>query len=129
MDNDVAGIDQHPVAVLLAFDADAFQAGLVEALNSAVRDRCDMAVRASAGHNHGIGDRGLAGEIDGDGVLAFISSRRAEDQAKGLLSVRTLGDGFGHTTGFGPRAAMGSGASFPFGCRPRPESPEPGRLR
>src|SRR3954468_24158296 len=67
MNDDVAGIDQHPVAVLLAFDADAFQARLVEALNGAVRDRCDMTVRASAGHDHGVADGGLAGEVDGDG--------------------------------------------------------------
>src|SRR6185369_7201273 len=36
MNDDVAGIDQHPVAVLLAFDSDTFQSSLVQAFDRAV---------------------------------------------------------------------------------------------
>ena len=62
-----------------------------------------MAVRASAGHNHGVGDRGFAGEIDGDGVLGLQVVNAGEDDAKGLVGVRThLGDLGGGATSASP---------------------------
>src|SRR5258708_18710570 len=48
--------------------------------------------------NHEVGDRGLAGEIDGDGVLGLHVVNTGEDEAKSLPGVRThLGDWFGRS--------------------------------
>ena len=81
--------------------------GLFEALQHAVRDGADMAVRPAAGNHHGVSDRGLAGEIDGDGVLGLHVVEAVEDQAKGPLGVGTLGDGFGLAAMAGPRGCDG----------------------
>ncbi len=47
MDDDVAAIDQHPVADLLALDRDHAVAGLLQALGQMVGDRHDLASRAA----------------------------------------------------------------------------------
>ena len=50
-----------------------------------------------------VGDRGFAGEIDGDGVLGLHVVEAGEDKAKDFLGVRThLGDRFGGATCAGP---------------------------
>ena len=96
VDDDVARIDQHPVAMRHAFDVKVLHAGIAELLEHVVRDRADMTVGAAGGHHHGVGDRGFAGEVDGDDVLGLHVVEAREDDAMGLLGVRShLGDGFG----------------------------------
>ena len=55
-------------------------AGLLQVLEHVVRDRADMAVGPAGGHHHVVADRGLAGEIDGDGVLGLHVVEAREDQ-------------------------------------------------
>ncbi len=117
VDDDVAGVDQHPVAMRHALDAHAADAGLVQILEHAIRDRADMTVRPPGGHNHESAIEVLPREIDGDGVLGLHVVEAGEDEAKGLLGVRThLGDRSGGATRAGPGdCRCGQGAlSFRF---------------
>lgn len=86
MDDDIARIDQHPVAVGHAFDARG-ETGFVEILDHATGDRSHMAARSPRGHDHVIGDGRFATEIEGDGVLGLHFVKAREDEAKRLISV------------------------------------------
>jgi len=77
MDDDVAGIDQHPVAVLLPSTRMPFRPALLRP-STARRDRGDMAVRVFVRWSQPWRRRSRScREIDGDGGPRFISSRRA----------------------------------------------------
>jgi len=88
VDDYVAGVDQHPVGLAHAFDAHAAQAGFAQILDHAVGHRADMALRAAGRHHHGVGDRGLSGEIDVDDILGLHVVEAREDDAKRLLGRR-----------------------------------------
>src|SRR5262249_5403992 len=94
----------------------------VEVLEHAIRNRADMTVRPSGGHNHVVGDRGFATQIDGGGVLSLHVVETGEDEAKRLVGVELhLGDGCGPRTYAGPgdgRCGQGSFLSF----RPTPDA-------
>src|SRR5215470_7955332 len=123
MNDDVAGVDQHPVAMRHAFDPRVRHAGLGEVFQHAIGDRANMAVRPARGHNHAVGDRRFAGEIDGDGVLGLHVTEAGEDQAENLLGVRThLGDRFGGAACAGTRDCRCWQGSFPFAASPPREA-------
>ncbi len=104
VDDDVAGVDQYPVAMGHAFDPRVRHTGLGEVFQHAIGDRADMPVRPARGHYHAVRDRRFAGEIDGDGVLGLHVVEAGEDQSKNLPGVRThLGDWFGSAVGASPR--------------------------
>jgi hypothetical protein len=80
-----------------------------------------MALRPARGHNHGVGDRGFAGKIDGDGILGLHVIEAGEDQAKNLLGGRTqLGDRFGGPSSTRPSECRCWQGSFPFGASTSP---------
>src|SRR5260370_31097291 len=89
MDDDVTGVDQHPVAVRHALDPSVRHAGLGEVFEHMIRDRADMAVRPAGGHNHEVRDRGFSGGYYGDGVLRLHNVEAAEDNANNHLRVET----------------------------------------
>ena len=60
MNDDVTGVDQHPVAMRHALDARVRNAGFFQALQNAIGDGADMAVRPAAGDHHGVGECSLA---------------------------------------------------------------------
>ena len=96
MDDDVAGINQYPVAMPHALDPGARHAQPGKVLEHAISDRAYMALRPAGGHNHAVGDCGLDGEIDGDGVLGLHVIQAGEDPVKNLLCGGTLpGDRIG----------------------------------
>jgi len=98
----VAGVDQHPVAMRNAFDA-GDDAGFVQVLDDPVGDRADMALRPAGSHDHVVADRRFVPEVDGEGVLRLHIVEAVEDQTEDLLGVRThSGDRFGHAT-VGPK--------------------------
>src|SRR5664279_3012140 len=117
VDDHIAGVDQHPVALPHALDANAGHAGGLEILDHMVGDRADMALRPAGGHDHVIAYRGFAGEIDGDAVLGFHVFQTREDDAECLLGTGAqrprLGDGFGHATRR-PRECRFAQRLFPF---------------
>jgi hypothetical protein len=74
-----------------------------------------MTVRPAGRHNHGVGDRGFASEIDGYGVLSLHVIETGEDQADYLLGVGArLGDSFGGAARASPRECRCCQGSFPF---------------
>jgi len=48
VDDDVAGVDQHPLARLLALDADDPGAGLLQPVADVMSERLDLPVRVGA---------------------------------------------------------------------------------
>ena len=87
MDDDVAGIGQNPVAGLLAFDRDIAVAGLLQAIGQVIGDGDDLAVRASGGDHHVVGEGRLALEVDDDDVLGLVVVQRTTHQRKQRLGV------------------------------------------
>ena len=70
MDDDIAAIDQDPVAGLQSFGAGR-RIAVLERRDDALRQRSDMDVGAAGGDNHDIREGGFAVQVDGDDVLAF----------------------------------------------------------
>ena len=94
----VAGVDKHPVALPLALDPHLWHAGFFDVLDDVLGDGRDVALGAAGGHHHEVRDRGFTGEIDADTVLGFHVFQTREDDAERLLGTRAPGDGFGQTT-------------------------------
>src|SRR5437588_11983264 len=59
MDDHVARVDQHPVAMRQAFYPETGHAGALQLLAHMIRDRANMAMRPPGGHDHKVADRGL----------------------------------------------------------------------
>jgi hypothetical protein len=127
VDDNVASIDQHPIAMRHAFDA-RHNAGFMQVFDYPVGDRPDMAVRATGRHDHVVADRGFIAQIDGEDVLGLHIVEAGEDQAEDLLGVKThSGDRFGHAT-VGPKSdRCGQGSlSFRSLLKSRSANPELG---
>ena len=80
MDDDVARVDQDPVAGGLAFAARAGEAGFLQAPQDLVGHGADMALGAPGRDHHGVGDVGLAREIDRDDLLGLVVVKFLYDQ-------------------------------------------------
>jgi len=72
VDDHVAGVDQHPVAVRQALDPGLAGAGLFQRAHQVVGDGADMAVRAPGRDDHAIGDRAFVFQVDEYDVLGLI---------------------------------------------------------
>ena len=71
MDDDIASIDQDPIADRHAFDARRGQPHFLERLRNALGNRADMAIRPAGSDQHPIGQRGLASKIEGGDVFGL----------------------------------------------------------
>jgi hypothetical protein len=71
MHHDIAGIDQHPIAMREAFDPEIALACGLELLDQLFGDGADMPVRTPGGDNHGVRNSGFAVEIDGDDLFGL----------------------------------------------------------
>src|SRR6202043_708322 len=95
-------IDQHPVAMRLAFEAGR-NAGLVQILDHPAGHRTRTALRTAGRYDHVVAERGFIAKIDGEDVLGLHVVEAGEDQLEDLLCVKThSGDRFGQAT-FVPR--------------------------
>src|SRR5680860_184290 len=56
VDDDIAGIDQHPVALGQSFDAGAAIAFILQLFDEVVGDGADMPLRATRGEHHVVAD-------------------------------------------------------------------------
>ncbi len=82
MNNDVAGIDQHPVARGQAFNAGGAKPILFDAATKMVGDGADLALGAAAGYDHMIGDRAFSEEVDDDNVFSLVVFQRLSDNVQ-----------------------------------------------
>jgi hypothetical protein len=71
VDDRIAGIEQHPVAMRDAFDPGRWEACCAARARHPVGDRADVNVRASRGDDHQVGDGGFARQVDDDDILGF----------------------------------------------------------
>jgi len=109
MNDDVAGIDQDPIAMRQALDTNARHAALFQLGAELLGNRADMAVRAAGRDDHVIGHRAFAGEVDGNrlfrlGVVKDFKNLVLQGFSKALLWRSPAGFGVGTGTG-----AVGAG--------------------
>ena len=79
MDDDVAGIDQHPVGAGGTFDLDALEAGFFEFLLEMGGHGGDLAVGEAGGDDHAVGEGGAAFEVEGDDGFGFVVVQAVDD--------------------------------------------------
>jgi len=71
MHHDIAGVDQHPVALRHALDPQITETLRLEPLDQLIGNGRDMAVRAAGGDDHLIGKSALAVKIDRGDVFGL----------------------------------------------------------
>src|SRR5215475_15352998 len=86
MHDDIAGIDQDPITMRHALDANVADTGFVQVLEQTVSDRAHLPIGPPGGHNQEVGERALAGEIDGDSVLSLHIVDAGEDRKSTRLN-------------------------------------------
>lgn len=72
MDNDIAGIDQYPVAAGPPFDLSAAQSNIPKHSKKMIGHRADLTSRSSGRDHHIIRNAGFSGEIDNDDIRCLI---------------------------------------------------------
>jgi hypothetical protein len=72
VDDDVAAVDQNPIALIGTLDADAFQAFAFEFFDEVFGHRLDVARRGAAGDDHVVRDGRASGEIDDDRIGRLV---------------------------------------------------------
>jgi len=76
----VARIDQHPIAMGHALDPDIPLAGCFQPFHEMLGDSADMALRATARNDHVIGDRRLPVKVDRHNVFGFVVFEGVENE-------------------------------------------------
>lgn len=80
MDDNIARVDQHPVAKGHSFDPGIANACFFQLFHESIGDRAHMALRAARGDDHGIAKRRLAGQVDADDVVSLGVLKRVDDE-------------------------------------------------
>ena len=121
VDDDVIGVDQHPIGHRQPFDAHVAAKLLLDPLGELLGHRRDLAGRAAAGDHHIVGDVRFAVERDGDDVerLVVVEGTKHEAvQRLGLFvgsAVMRSGCGYGQTASFRTGAGASRGRGQPGG--------------
>src|SRR6202165_1357837 len=71
MNDDLAAIDQHPFARLLAFDADDGGAGGLQRVADVMGERVHLPIRFGGGDDHRVVQAGQLADIENDDVAGF----------------------------------------------------------
>ena len=82
MDNHIARIQQNPIALRFALGLDAAITGFFQSLADAMGDRGDVAIGATGGHDHRVGNRGPALEVNDYGLFGLGILDGVDDQRK-----------------------------------------------
>jgi hypothetical protein len=82
MDDDIASINQHPVAGRQTFDPGIAEVGVLEFADQPIADGCDMAARPAGGDNHMVAQRRFACDVDGYDVFCLGVRQAVADQCK-----------------------------------------------
>ena len=93
VDQDVACIDQHPVAGRHALDPRISEAPVLELLDHAIGNRTHMAVRAAGCHEHGVCDGGFACEVQLDRVFGLHVLKASQGDGPDILIKRSIRSG------------------------------------
>jgi hypothetical protein len=105
VDDHVARIDQHPIAIGQAFDMRAGDSALLETFGDVFRDRANVPVHPAGGDDHVVGKCRFAAKVDGDRFFRLHIVEAGEDHIQGLVGIwlRLQGRSFGRcfTRGFG----------------------------
>lgn len=88
VDDGIARVDQHPIAMGQALDPDIPLAGRLQPFHEMLGDRADMPLRAAARHDHIIGDRRLTVKVDRHDVFGFVIFEGIENE---LDEIRAIG--------------------------------------
>ncbi len=80
MDDNIARVDQYPVAKRHPFDPCIAEALLLQLLEEPVRNGTDMALRAPRGDYHVVAKRRLARQIDADDVVSLGVLKGIDDK-------------------------------------------------
>lgn len=92
MHHDIAGIDQHPVGLGHSFYPQLAMTLLLQLLNELIGNGVDVPVGTPRGDNHAIGNRGLAGQINGHDVFGLgIFQLGANGGEKGIFRLAGAG--------------------------------------
>lgn len=85
MNDDVALVDQHPIALLQAFDAQMPIAGALERLINLFSQRRYVTIRPTGRNHHIIGDGRFAMQRNGDDLLALGRIQRGKNDLQFLI--------------------------------------------
>ena len=80
MDDDIAGIDQHPVATGEALDAGTAMSGFLEGAQQMIGQRTDMPLGPPGSDDHHIGHGRFATQINSDDVFSLVIIQSFQDQ-------------------------------------------------
>jgi hypothetical protein len=103
VDDDIAAVDEHPVALVGTLDPDALQALGFQLLDDVLGHGLDVAAGKAAGDDHVVGHRALAGEVDDDGIRCLVVVERFFDEFEDRF-----GRGYGLALCCGDRVSPGA---------------------
>ena len=124
MDDDVTGINEHPITGRQTLDPRIAEAGILELADEAVADRCDMTARPARGHDHVVAQRRFACNVDGYDVFCLGVRQAVADQFKLTQSGSFAATRRFRETAFGVSLRVFCSQSGSFPC---PEQSKPRR--
>ena len=84
MNDDIAGIDEHPVAGLKTFDAGVSEPFILHVFQKMLANRRDMPVRPPGNHNHVVRKRRFSGNVERDDIFSLGVLEAREDGVEGM---------------------------------------------
>jgi len=100
VDDDVPGVDQHPIAMGHPFHPGAAIAVLLQGAQQVVGDGAHMPLRPARSDDQAIGHRALARKIDDHDILRLVLVKAAQNQVfEGLDATLDVRGGDGGTGG------------------------------
>jgi hypothetical protein len=95
MHDDIASVDQHPVAGGFAFDPAQAAQILLQLVDQFFRDGRDLTRRAARADDHIVADRGFAAQINLLDILGLIIFKRGKDNSQQFFAGDIFGGGAG----------------------------------
>ena len=91
MDDDVAGIDQHPISVGQALNSNPTEAFLFEVAGHVICNRGHVPLRPAGSNDHMVCDGGFSLEIDHDQLFSFVVFEGLDDSGEAHLHSLSAG--------------------------------------
>ena len=114
VDDHIARVDEHPVALVLALDGYGHQAAILELHHEVVGHGGELALRAPGRDDHEVGDGRFGSEIDGEDLFGLVGvegglDQRQDRRGRPAFGRLCLGGGSARRSPAGGRA-LGPGA-------------------